>query len=348
MNFLKSFLLFALALLFCFSAVTNTVFSQQKKDGSLYNEENIYEAVKIINEIRDRVITIADSNRWVLIDSILNSHKTIDDFKEEEKKPFGNISDLGNELVQVTHSLNKLHFYVCYVKFRNEIVQITFNQNDNFSSGEELPDSYFSYDEYPVHYWPNKELPGNVIENALKRANFIANFHNGGMVTDLIFMNEVYSFENYYRQILLNSRCHGRFGLQERFVIDLMNPTLKRVYGFECTVNGYAPAGRVEFSYLIYQKNYFIIEKLLYSSIPAVRLYSYDALNFLNRKGFISLDSMKATKLRMDEIKNEKTVIEVFDGCSYSMMSIKDAIERFAESNEKMETYSSAVFKKQN
>ena len=270
-------------------------------------------AVQTINQV---LFKLNDSNRVYydyvigMIDSICNSKKSAEDFTLENTI----LSDtremkLGNDLIYKCHYIGNLE--VKYVTFWHKfLVKVQFMYSFYFNGKKQIDESFHDF----LRTRCNCPLIFTIGDYDVE--NFRAEYTSSG---GLEMYKEIHPAINF--DIPLEN-VPEKTSIMVNFVND---PSNQFTYGFACSIGGMPPRGYEIFANLFHFKHFGIMEKLLYSPNPVTRLYACDALEHAYKKNLYVLP-LKISD-RINEIKNEETKIECCWGCSYEIMSIKEAVK---------------------
>jgi len=263
-----------------------------------FSIEEQLNVIRKVNSLLDN--KNAENYRTAHIDSILISHKTIEDFYIEKNLSSYQNLYLSSNLSFIQHQLMG-NMYVTYLDFVGRPWKIRFKIYDRGTRDTvrllEFADSMnakFSSDKYSIVFT-------KVFADVDKKIN-----------------------ENFYREPV------KLFRPDLREDVDFINDPLNALtYGIACSVSGSPPIGLSVMQSLVDYKEFPAIENLLYSLNPVTRVYAADALIFSKKKKGYKLNKILSEKI--DKIYEERIVIEMCSGCSFEYMQIRFAVNELKE-----------------
>ena len=259
------------------------------------NLEQIKNAMFSINNLLETDTINTD----VKADSLINSYKTISGYRDEHMPWHTPSYELGNRLVNRIHHLDS-RFTFSYVSFslEEQILNVKFTlytYSIDLDTTELI--SYGRFLNYKV-------------ETSIGEIKF---FKNNSTAQN--------NFSKAFPYVKFNITPIDRHLIHQVEYIN--NPVNHLVYGKACGVGGEAPYGLDVMAALNHYKEYETIVQLLFSPNPVTRLYAAMTLDYLYNENIYV-----GSAVINDEVKGvfqEKTLIEICNGCSPGNMSIKDA-----------------------
>lgn len=283
-------------------------------------------SIEVINKILSLTDTssnaVFEKTQPGLVDSICNLYKTVNDYEEEKvsRRFTGNTEDLGNELRYYSHKIGDL--YVSYVTYKISLFKISC----------EFRFRYATLNGKTIDYIPSREFIDSLIQGARFPINIEYSKYDK---TPFGFSCSVYlnlvkrQLLNYKKDLILDIELNKSDEDLRAEIENINDPANKLEYGFACGVGGSAPEGLKIFAKLVHLKKINIIEQLLFSANPVTRLMAVDAIEYYTGNNFYS-PSTKILK-KMEEVKNEETIINTCWGCFFEDLTMKEASVKAAE-----------------
>jgi len=281
-------------------------------------------------EVINKILSATDTSSYApfektqpgLVDSICNLYKTVQDYEDEKvyNRFRGNTEDLGNELRYYHHSLGRLN--VSYVTFKIFLLKISFDFT--FTYAHVNGGSFF--------HSPEKEFIDSLIDHSkIPVQIFYTKYENEpyGFGYSFYFNSAKRQLLSYKKDMVLDIDFNSADKDLVNEVNSVNDPANLLEYGFSCGIGGSPPEGLKTFAKLVHLKKINIIEQLLFSVNPVTRLMAVDAIEYYtgNNLYFPPENILK----KMEEVKNEETIINTCWGCLFEDLTMKEANVKAAE-----------------
>lgn len=305
--------------------ISAILFAQDYNTPEQQNREAL-NSIEVINKILSATDTSSNApfekTQPGLIDSICNLYKTVQDYEDEKvyNRFRGNTEDLGNELRYYHHSLGRLN--VSYVTYKIFLFKISC----------EFRFGYATLNGKEFDYTPSREFIDSLIQQARFPLTIDYTKYDKqpfGFSYSVYFNSPKRQLLNYKRDLILDLVLNKSDEDLRDEIENINDPANKLEYGFACGVGGSSPEGLKTFAKLVHLKKINIIEQLLFSANPVTRLMAVDAIEYYTGKNFYSPPDKILKKI--EEVKNEQTIINTCWGCFFEDLTMKEANVKAAE-----------------